>query len=112
MSGINDLISEFMVTANALPYDEKLGAFRLVRSEIEREIGAMKRRLAEQLDRLNSVLAPADLLTVCEKATPARKKFTNPNDPTQTWNGVGRRPEWFVEAINAGVAPEQLEIPT
>jgi DNA-binding protein H-NS len=35
-----------------------------------------------------------------EGAAPAR--FRNPDDPTQTWSGRGRRPRWFNEHEAAG----------
>ncbi|WP_373050500.1 H-NS histone family protein [Thalassovita aquimarina] len=37
-------------------------------------------------------------------------KYRNPDDPDQTWTGKGRRPAWFVTAIEAGKKPEDLEI--
>ena len=39
-------------------------------------------------------------------ASPAR--FRNPEDPTQTWSGRGRRPRWYNEAEKAGRAIEDL----
>jgi DNA-binding protein H-NS len=37
-------------------------------------------------------------------------KYANPSDPTQTWTGKGRRPDWFVAAVDSGKSPEDLEI--
>ena len=45
------------------------------------------------------------------KAKPAGiPKFANPENPAQTWTGKGRRPEWFVAAVQAGKSPEDLAI--
>lgn len=55
------------------------------------------------------------------KATPARKtrrksvkpsapRFANPAEPTQTWTGKGRQPNWYKEAIETGKSPEDLKI--
>ncbi|WP_342666384.1 H-NS histone family protein [Tateyamaria sp. ANG-S1] len=44
------------------------------------------------------------------KAASADPKYMNPEDPTQTWTGKGRQPNWFKTAIEAGKAPEELEI--
>lgn len=37
-------------------------------------------------------------------------KYANPADPSQTWTGKGRQPNWFRAAMDAGVKPETLEI--
>lgn len=29
-------------------------------------------------------------------------KFANPENPSDTWSGRGRKPRWFIEAIAAG----------
>lgn len=51
--------------------------------------------------------------------TPARKKgpktksapkFANPNDPSQTWTGKGRQPDWFKTAIAAGTSPDSMAL--
>ncbi|MEL6598916.1 MAG: H-NS histone family protein [Pseudomonadota bacterium] len=41
------------------------------------------------------------------KAVP-QAKFRNPADPTKTWTGKGRRPGWYVEALENGVSEEDL----
>lgn len=46
-------------------------------------------------------------------AAPAKKgrpKFANPADRKQTWTGKGRRPVWYVEAIENGKSPDDLAI--
>lgn len=43
--------------------------------------------------------------TGAPKAAPKEKlpaKFKNPDDPSQTWSGHGRRPAWFVAHIDGG----------
>ena len=37
-------------------------------------------------------------------------KYRNPEDPTQTWSGRGRRPQWVKDAEAAGVPLETLAI--
>lgn len=34
--------------------------------------------------------------------------FRNPTNPTQTWTGRGRRPEWYIKAVKSGTKPEAL----
>jgi len=44
------------------------------------------------------------------KGSKSPAKYHNPDDPSQTWSGRGRQPQWFKAAIKAGVSPEKLEI--
>ena len=44
------------------------------------------------------------------KAAKAAAKYANPEDPSQTWTGKGRQPKWYVEAIESGKTPADLEI--
>jgi DNA-binding protein H-NS len=44
------------------------------------------------------------------KAPSAEPKYMNPSNPTQTWTGKGRQPNWFKAAVEAGTPAEQMEI--
>ena len=47
------------------------------------------------------------------KAAPKAKlppKYKNPADPSQTWSGRGRQPDWYKAAIQSGASPQSLEI--
>jgi DNA-binding protein H-NS len=35
-------------------------------------------------------------------------KYMNPEDPTQTWTGQGRKPNWMVAKIEKGASLEQF----
>lgn len=37
-------------------------------------------------------------------------KYRNPQNPDQTWSGLGRRPNWVKDAIDAGKSLADLEI--
>jgi len=37
-------------------------------------------------------------------------KYQHPENPEVTWSGRGRRPKWFIEALNGGKAPEEMEV--
>lgn len=37
-------------------------------------------------------------------------KYQHPENPALTWSGRGRRPAWFIEAIEAGTSEEDLLI--
>ncbi|KIC35920.1 H-NS histone family protein [Leisingera sp. ANG-M7] len=40
----------------------------------------------------------------------AAAKYANPNDPSQTWSGRGRKPGWVHEALEAGKSLKDIEI--
>ena len=37
-------------------------------------------------------------------------KFANPADPSQTWTGKGRQPQWYKDAVAKGTDPKKLAI--
>ena len=37
-------------------------------------------------------------------------KYCNPENPSQTWTGKGRQPQWYKDAIAAGTDPSKLEV--
>ena len=41
---------------------------------------------------------------------PASARYRHPENPGLTWSGRGRKPLWFVEALEAGKVPEDLAI--
>ena len=48
------------------------------------------------------------LLGRSKKGLPA--KYANPDDPTQTWSGRGRRPRWVEAALSSGKSLDDLKI--
>ncbi len=42
----------------------------------------------------------------------ARPKYRNPDNPQQTWNGLGPRPKWIRTILESGKALEEIEIPS
>ncbi len=44
------------------------------------------------------------------KRAPAPAKYRHPENPALTWSGRGRKPLWFVEALDAGKAAEDMKI--
>lgn len=93
---------------------------RLAQAEL-REREDAKRQQAE--DQIKRILAENDLdpREVFAKLTKGKKKkksaaprgpakYRNPDNPAETWNGNGRHPKWFDDAIGRGVAEEEMEI--
>jgi len=42
--------------------------------------------------------------------SPSKPKYHHPENPDQTWTGKGRQPQWFKDAMAAGIDPGKLEI--
>ena len=41
---------------------------------------------------------------------PAAAKYRHPENAALTWSGRGRKPLWFVAALDAGKSPEDLAV--
>jgi DNA-binding protein H-NS len=41
---------------------------------------------------------------------PAGAKYRHPENPEVTWSGRGRKPGWFIAAIEAGKAPDSMAV--
>ncbi|MGI3212088.1 H-NS family nucleoid-associated regulatory protein [Roseovarius tibetensis] len=37
-------------------------------------------------------------------------RYRHPENPTLTWTGMGRKPKWFIDAIEAGMTKDDLRI--
>lgn len=38
----------------------------------------------------------------------AEAKYAHPDNPSLTWSGRGRKPQWFADALASGKSPEDL----
>ena len=54
----------------------------------------------------------AELIGTDVKPTraPAAAKYRHPDNSDLTWSGRGRKPLWFVAALDAGKSPEDLAV--
>jgi DNA-binding protein H-NS len=54
----------------------------------------------------------ADLIGTEVKLTraPVAAKYRHPENATLTWSGRGRKPLWFVAALEAGKSPEDMAV--
>jgi DNA-binding protein H-NS len=72
-----------------------------------------KEALAELEEKARSMgfsLAELTGATVARKRAPAAAKYANPENPSDTWSGRGRKPRWFEAAIKAGKNPEDMSV--
>lgn len=66
--------------------------------------------IEEQARQLGFSIAELTGAKVSRARAPAKPKYANPADPSDTWSGRGRKPRWFAEAIEAGATPETLAV--
>ena len=54
----------------------------------------------------------ADLISTEVKPSraPAAAKYRHPENPSLTWSGRGRKPQWFVEALETGKTASDLAV--
>jgi DNA-binding protein H-NS len=62
------------------------------------------------LAELSAALTPAGKRGAKGKRSKSAPKFRNPENPEQTWSGVGRKPGWIKEAEADGVPLDDLLI--
>lgn len=51
-----------------------------------------------------------DVLDAPAKGSKGAPKYANPANPSQTWTGRGRKPNWVIDALNSGKSLDDLAI--
>ncbi len=65
------------------------------------------------LDDLNDTAVPTRKARKSKgkaRGPKAAPKFANPANPSQTWTGKGRQPNWYRAEIEKGASPETMAI--
>lgn len=91
---------------------------RDLQSRVTKEISGYEERrkknaiaeLEEKAKEMGFSLAELTGAASIRKRAPAVPKYSNPDDPSETWSGRGRKPRWFVDALMAGKSPEDMSI--
>lgn len=52
----------------------------------------------------------SDLTGISKTKKPSPAKYVHPENPSLTWSGRGRKPKWFVDALENGMAVEDLAV--
>ena len=71
------------------------------------EARAKVEALAQELDYTLAELVGTETKS---SRSPAAPKYRHPENPALTWSGRGRKPQWFVEAWEAGKTASDLAI--
>ncbi len=78
--------------------------------ERRREVVAQMRELAASAGIQIEIIADASFRR--HRSAVIAPRYRNPANPEQTWSGRGKRPQWFVDSVNAGVDPASMELPS
>jgi len=100
------------------PETLSLKDLRRLQKDVAKAISTYKdRHKAEARDRLDAIAkemgySMADLIGTDVKPArvPATAKYRHPENPSLTWSGRGRKPLWFVAALDAGKSLGYLTI--
>ncbi len=74
----------------------------------ERERGEVKKAMAELAEKHGFKLQ--ELMGGRGKGKITAPKYANPEDPSQTWTGRGRKPNWLVAKLKKGAKTEDFAI--
>lgn len=83
---------------------------KLVKKEKRDALAAAQKAAADFGFSLDELIAKRKSSQSASKSSSFAAKYANPEDPTQTWTGKGRQPNWFKTAIASGRTAEDLEI--
>jgi DNA-binding protein H-NS len=76
----------------------------------ERELKAAAAEADAVLRERGFSLAQLMQQNVAKPRTKVAPKYANPDDPTQTWTGRGRKPRWVTAALENGKSLDDLAI--
>ena len=90
-----------------------------LRSDVDAALMAAKKRDKKEARKAAELAAAKFGFTLAELVGGAAAKsgvkggvakYANPENPTQTWTGKGRQPQWYKDAMAAGTDPAKLEV--
>ena len=95
-----------------------LGALKKMQKDVAKAISTFEdRQKAEARAKVEALARDlgyslAELVGTETKSAraPAAAKYRHPENPALTWSGRGRKPQWFVEALEAGKTASDLAI--
>ena len=77
---------------------------------LERTKAELRERFAKEAEAAGFSLE--EVIGVAKKRTRAKPaaKYRNPNNPSQTWSGRGKKPVWLQALLETGKTLEDLEL--
>jgi DNA-binding protein H-NS len=112
-------IDQNLIDSGVSKAEVEAWARNLVKAIDKSKKAKVEKAFADILEIVKSVELPAEELlahlnrnealfgTTNYENGKSKKLFKNPNS-NETWGGIGRRPEWFVECLNQGLTEKDL----
>jgi len=101
-------LSELMTLEKELERQKaKHGRISKIAKEFQKRLTTWNKRMGTSFS-LEEVLGSNMLRP--RKGSRTLAKYRNPNNQTETWTGLGRKPTWFKKAIADGAKLEELSI--
>lgn len=90
---------------------EDLWGLRLEISKLlSKKLEAERRRVDERIKRLGRNL-PEGMPSLRRPYPPVLPKFRNPDHPSETWAGRGKKPRWLTKLLRSGRRLDDFRIP-
>ena len=79
---------------------------------LDRKLESEKRKLQDQLDELRrkSGRSAVDVPQDRRRYPKVEQKFRNPDNPSETWSGRGKTPQWLAQLVAAGRDRDEFKI--
>jgi DNA-binding protein H-NS len=95
--------------------DELISAAGEKKKRLQRErIGEVRRKLIaiakDEGYSIEELFGEGRARSSGSKGRPVPAKYRNPDQPGQTWSGRGKKPRWFLAALDAGRKEADLAI--
>jgi DNA-binding protein H-NS len=104
------------IDLSKLSIEELENLVRDAQAEIVSRKEAEKQRVLDQIRELAASIGttPEELLRQQAggrgRGAKVEAKYRHPDDPSQTWSGRGKRPQWVNDALAAGKSLEDLAV--
>jgi DNA-binding protein H-NS len=90
---------------------DELWALRMeIVAVLTRRISAQKRQLEQQLRRLGSGAIEGNVRRERRPYPRVLPKYRNPDKPSETWTGRGKRPRWLTAGLRSGKKLDDFRI--
>lgn len=88
--------------------DELWNLYQVMVGVLREKITAEQNRLEQQLLRIAGATTKAGRGR--RRYPKVLPRYQNPDRPSQTWSGRGKKPRWFIEQLRSGKRNEDLRI--
>jgi len=106
-----DLKSMSKKELEKLARDVEKALLRLQKQEVKKVRQEMEKLAASHgLTVADVIGAPEPKKKAAKAKVKSAPKYANPANPSQTWTGKGRQPEWFRSAIAAGTSEASMAL--